>query len=269
MNWILRNRRRCLRRLEGEHGFTIVELMVAIAIFAILMTAAALGMNGALNLTRNNRQRSVAANLAAQQMDSIAAEDFSQVPIGASPPTTQTVDSTVYTITQNSEWVGPTTSTSDCSGGANANPAYLRVTVTVTWPQMNGVLPVQNQTILTPPVGTYDANSGNIGVTVLDRNATPEANIPVTATDSAGNATTILTTPDGCAFFAYETPGTYTVTMSVAGYVTDQGAQPATSTVSVVAGSSVQSQFSYDRAATLQLTLTGAAGGTVPNAVPL
>lgn len=269
MNWILRNRRRALRRLEGEGGFTIVELMVAISIFAILMAAAALSMNGALNMTRNNRSRSVAANLASQEMDSIEAKDFNTIPVGQSPATTQTIDGVVYTLNLETEWVSPSASTSNCAGGIGADPAYLRVTVSVTWPQMNGVLPVQSQTVITPPVGTYDANSGNIAVSILDRNAGPQQSMPVTVTDTSGNATTLITTKDGCAFFAYLAPGKYTVSVHVDGYVNDQRQITPTTTVVVVAGSTVTAQFSYDLESELDVTMVGAAGGTVPDGVPM
>ena len=273
MNWILRNRRRALRRLQGEGGFTIVELMVAISIFAILMAAAAVGMNGALNMTRNNRSRSVAANLASQQMDTISATTFSKIVVGQTTAT-QTVDGVVYSIETDSEWVGTTTSTGSCTGGSNANPAYLRVTVLVTWPQMNGILPVQSQTIITPPVGTYDANSGNISVLVLDHTAAPEDGVPVTVTDSSGNTTVITTTPDGCAFFAYLTPGTYTLSVHLDGplgypWVDGQRNATPTQTVAVSPGTTSTAQFTYDESGSLDMTLVGAAGGAIPNQIPL
>ena len=268
MNWILRNRRRALRRLQGEGGFTIVELMVAISIFAILMAAAAIGMNTALNMTRNNKSRSVAANLAAQQIDQVQAMNFTSVPIGAQS-SSQTVDSVVYTIVTDAEWVGPTTTTNSCSGGTNANPAYLRVSVSITWPQMNGVLPVRSQTLLTPPVGTYDPNSGNVAVQVFDRNAAPEGNISIALVDSSGNRTVQFTSADGCAFFAYESAGAYTVTANNPGFVDGQGTQSPTTTVTVVTGSTVTTQFTYDAAAELDLTMVGAAGGNVPDGISM
>ncbi len=261
-----------LAGLKNQEGFTIIELMVAITVFALLMAAAALGMNGALNLTRNNRSRAVAANLASQTVDNIQATDFDQINIGyqqLSPPGCAfcTVDGVDYTIKINTEWVGPTTLTSDCSGGSNANPAYLRASISVEWANMGGALPVQDQTLVTPPVGTFDSNSGNIGVLVLDRSAKPEVNIPVSITGPAGSDT-VFTTADGCAFFAYLDPGSYTVSLGSAGYVNDQGVASPSQVVTVVAGSTVQTQVNYDKAATLNLTMVGGSGGTVPNALP-
>jgi prepilin-type N-terminal cleavage/methylation domain-containing protein len=266
MNYIRPSRWPSLARLKNQDGFTIIELMVAITVFALLMAAAALGMNGALNLTRNNRQRAVAANLAATQVDNIQATDFSNINIGYSQ-TTQAVDGVNYTINVNTEWVGPQTLTSDCAGGSNANPAYLRASISVSWDNMGGTLPVQDQTLVTPPVGTFDSNSGNIGILVLDRSAAPENNIPVTINGPSGTDT-VFTTADGCAFFAYLDPGSYTVSLSSGGYVNDQNVANPTQTVAVVAGSTVQTQVNYDRAATLNLTMVGGAGGAVPNNLP-
>ena len=266
MNFIHPTRWPSMASLKNQDGFTIIELMVAITVFALLMAAAALGMNGALNLTRNNRQRAVAANLAATQVNKIQAMDFNNINVGFTQ-FTQPVDNISYTIKINTEWVGPQTLTSDCAGGANANPAYLRASISIEWPNMGGAKPVLDQTLVTPPVGTFDSNTGNIGVLVLDRNAATEVNIPVTV-NGPGGSDTVFTTADGCAFFAYLAPGSYTVSLSSGGYVNDQGVANPTQTVTVIAGSTVQTQVDFDRAATLNLTMVGGAGGSIPNSMP-
>ena len=106
MNYIRPSRWPSLARLKNQDGFTIIELMVAITVFALLMAAAALGMNGALNLTRNNRQRAVAANLAATQVDKIQAMDFDSINVGYQQ-ITQTVDGVNYIVNINTEWGDP------------------------------------------------------------------------------------------------------------------------------------------------------------------
>ena len=129
---------------------------------------------------------------------------------------------------------------------------------------MGGALPVTDQTLVTPPVGTFNSNSGNNGDMVLDLNAAPREGIPVTLNGPSG-ITTVFTTSDGCAFFAYQDPGSYTMSVSLAGNVNDQGLFNPSQTIAVVAGSTVQTQINFDVAATLQLTMVGGAGGTVPN----
>ncbi len=76
MEAIYRIRRRAAGRAQDEAGFTMVEMVIAIFIFAMVITGVGVGMSSALNLTRQNRNRSIAANLAAQQMDTIRSTDF-------------------------------------------------------------------------------------------------------------------------------------------------------------------------------------------------
>ncbi len=76
MEAIYRIRRRASGHAQDEAGFTMVEMVIAIFIFAMVITGVGVGMSSALNLTRQNRNRSIAANLAAQQMDTIRSTDF-------------------------------------------------------------------------------------------------------------------------------------------------------------------------------------------------
>lgn len=69
------------------------------------------------------------------------------------------------------------------------------------------------------------------------------------------------TGPDGCAFFAYEPAGTYTVALNRAQFVSDQGVASPSASAAVVTGSTVQLQFQYDRAATITATLSAGGAG--------
>ena len=57
---------------------------------------------------------------------------------------------------------------------------------------------------------------------VRDRRGRPQEGVPV-ALAGPGGSETQTTTTDGCAFFAYQPAGAYTVTLSRASYVSDQG----------------------------------------------
>lgn len=256
---------------RGERGFTMVELMVSLSIFAFLMAAAGLLFGGTLRVLGASRYRSVAANLASQELDGVrataAGTGFDTIPVG-SVSSTQTVDGVVYTIDRDSEWVTEANSQGSCSSQSGTQLAFLRETVTVTWPNMQGVVPVQSQTVLTPPVGTYDPDSGHIAVKVVDRNAKPVDSLPVTITGPSGSDVQ-TTTSDGCAFFAYLDPGSYTVALNVAGYVDGQGSTNPSQSATVQIGQVTSVNFDYDLAATLSLTLAGASGGTVPSNVPV
>ena len=86
-----------------------------------------------------------------------------------------------------------------------------------------------SQTLLTPPAGSGDPNDGHILVQAFDRDALPLAGQTVSLTGPESASQT--TTSDGCAFFAYLDPGTYTASLSTTGYVDRQGGQPASQSV--------------------------------------
>jgi hypothetical protein len=127
---------------------------------------------------------------------------------------------------------------------------------------MNGVTPVASQTLLTPPGGTFDPNDGHILVQAFDRDALPLAGKTVSLSGPATASQS--TSSDGCAFFAYLDPGTYTATISTSGYVDRQGNQPATQSVGVTASQITRVQFDYDEAATLSVGLVAPSGAVLP-----
>jgi type II secretory pathway pseudopilin PulG len=257
-------------RHGDEGGYSVVELLAAITIFAMVFAAVSFGISSALDVNRNNRNRSVAAYLAARQLEEARGVPFDSVAVGQTVTTATAggADTTPYTVTQDVSWVAPATTSSSCNvpnGSSGAALAYKRLTVRVTWPDMRGVQPVASQTLLTPPVGAYDPNDGHIAVQLFDRNAAPLAGQPVTLSGPAG--ATQLSTGDGCAFFAYLDPGTYTVSLATAGYVDRQGDQPATQTAAVQASQITTLSFDYDQAATVQVGLVPPPGAAVADGI--
>jgi hypothetical protein len=239
----------------------MVEVMVAILIFGVLITGIATMQGTTLNLIRNNRNRSVAANLASQEMDTVRSTNFTSLPIGQYV-TTKNVDGVPYTITRESEWVASNASAGACDAPQGSHPAFLRITVSVTWNSMRGVEPPTAQTVVTPPVGTYDQNSGHLAVRVVDRDGAPANGVTIAI---AGPQTASQTTAsDGCVFFAFLPAGAYTATASASGYVSDQFVaspqQPVTVTVAAISSL----LFLYDGASSLALTLTGKDAGSAP-----
>jgi type II secretory pathway pseudopilin PulG len=255
-------------RLDDESGFSLLEVAFAMTLLVLVIGAVSVVMVGALNLTQNDRNRSVAANLASREIDTVRAADFATLTRGTQK-STQTVDNLKYTIKRVSKWIKKNSSGGACDGTSDHKSiAFLSVKVTVTWPNMFGVTPVGSQTILTPPVGIYNPNSGDIAVRVLDSTGAGLDSIPVAISSSVGGDSQ-TTDEDGCAFFAFLTAGTYTVTLSQPGYVDGQGNSSPSQTASVVAGSTSSVQFDYEQASTLQLTLQGPSGAAVPDSLAL
>jgi prepilin-type N-terminal cleavage/methylation domain-containing protein len=261
-----------VRRPEAQGGYSMVELIVAVTVFALVFAAVSLGIGRVLEVNRGNRNRSAAAYLAARQLEEVRAKSFDQVTLGRTTcvyTTTSCKLPSPYTVVQDVAWASPGSTTTSCDVPATSGSvlAYKRVTVTVTWPDMNGVAPVTSQTLLTPPGGTYDPNDGHILVQVFDRDALPLGGQAVSI--SGPETASQTTTTDGCAFFPYLEPGTYTATLSTSGYVDRQGNQPATQTVGVTATQISKVQFDYDQAATLSVALTTPAGAAIPSGIAL
>lgn len=254
-------------RTRGQAGLTLLELVVAVSVFALAVGGLVMTIDSGLGLARTNRHRSVAANLAAAELDALRRTPFTELVLGR-VVRTETVDAVTYTVVRDALWVDNDSETGPCDS-AGADPKVLRVVVEVSWPDMRGIPPVRATTIVSPPVGSYDPHSGHLAVAVRDRAAQPLPGVPVTAT-AGGVHRLLTTTADGCAFFAFLPPGTYAVTLERTGYVDRQGTTAPTQTVGVHVGETASVAFDFDRAATVEATLEpGAAGASLPPGVPV
>jgi carboxypeptidase family protein len=256
-----RARRRGAVRSVDESGFTMVELAMAMLIFGLVIMGITAMMSNSLNLTRGNRDRSVGANLASQEMDAIRTTDFASLPIGVTT-TTQTVGTVPYTITRTVQYVNQSGVSGSCGAAAGSSLKYLSILVGVTWPSMGGITPVSSATLLAPPPGT-----GSIEARVLDRSGQPVSGASVTATSSTNESTVKTTGTNGCAFYSALEPGAFTLAVSKSGYVDMQGVSSPSGSVDVYSGGIYGVQFDYDQASTLNLTLAGISGATIPAAV--
>ncbi len=126
--------RRCLRRRgagtadpgDGEGGFTLVELMVAMGVFAVVGLAVVLGTGTSLRVVAENAQRSAATGLLSAADAQIQGAAASSLPGLAPDPPTTTINGVVYC-----------TAYSSTTSGTGALPTYT-FTITVTWPGCSG-----------------------------------------------------------------------------------------------------------------------------------
>ncbi|HWA66082.1 MAG TPA: prepilin-type N-terminal cleavage/methylation domain-containing protein [Mycobacteriales bacterium] len=220
-----------IRRLEQRRhstlpsaGFTLVEVIAALVVFALgaLAVVGALTMTG--KLSRTNRQRVQAATIAQQRVDLVREQVKNSVtdPIGRTITTT-TVGSTTYTITQDTNWTSLGQAGNDCATGAlQGSVAYQRVAVSVTWP--GGTAPVTDDTVVTPPANVLSADTITLPIQLVTGSLGPLADQTVKVTPVAGGATVSEETDSyGCAVFAQLAPGLYKVEVNTAGYVDVSG----------------------------------------------
>ena len=81
----LMGEREVLRRPERQDGYSIVELLVAVTVFALVFAAVSIGIGRALEVNRGNRNRSAAAYLAARQLEEVRARSFARSPWAGRP----------------------------------------------------------------------------------------------------------------------------------------------------------------------------------------
>jgi prepilin-type N-terminal cleavage/methylation domain-containing protein len=175
-----------------DAGFSLMEIVVAMAVFAVFALACATMAIDSLHTSGSNRDRVRAANLAAQEVELVRAE-FRSGPSGVAlnpTPTTKTVGSEAYTVQRHGQWLGPEPTLAALTPVGLPYTALtgtvLRVDITVTWPNMGGVKPVINSTLLTA-VGGY--------VVTLPATATPTPAPTPTPTPAPTPAPTPTPTP--------------------------------------------------------------------------
>jgi len=256
--------------LSNERGMTLIELMIATLVFALISSGTMVALGGALNVNRNDRNRSIGANLAAARMDELRSTAFKDIVIGQEIDIKE-VDLVEYKLTTDTEWssINATTSSCDAPNATTSagGPRVLRATVLVEWANMSGVKPVKSQTLIAPPLGTYDPMTGHIAVQVVDRLGVGAGGHDLTITKSTGGSQALTTTSEGCAFFEGLDAGSYTVALNTPGYV-DVMLNPTPSRpVTVTAGFASNVTFQYDQAGSLQLTLTGESGYAIPTGI--
>lgn len=236
------NGSRALSRRDDEAGFTLVELVVAMLVLAVVSVAVIGVIFQTQALGTSNRSRVAASNLASRELDLVrqefAADSTAPVALanaglvtdphplaGGSAGSPLVVDGTSYTVERSAQWNVTGTGSSACTGGSLVQYPTLEVTVTVTWPNMGSVSPVVLSGALAPDknAGTSSTNSF-IAAKVVDQDAQPLSGIAVSA--AGPSSATGYTDASGCAVIPI-TPAAagsnYTVSVADAGYVDISG----------------------------------------------
>jgi prepilin-type N-terminal cleavage/methylation domain-containing protein len=240
----------------GDEGFTLVELIVAFFIFAVVSTATVYGLTSALHASSTNESRVVAANLASRQIEVVRAKDANDIVEGHTVEEF-VVDGDPYTIEQWAEYDTVSGNASPCAG-SDGRVAFKRVTVQVTWPNMGQVKPVRSDTVKSLPVTGVNRAEGIVTVGVKDRNGVPVAGHNVQILRGAVAFDSGTTRTDGCVVFQEIAPGEdYYAVLDAADYIDKAGQRRAVSSaINVVEGFVTKYPgFSYDRAATITATI--------------
>lgn len=245
---LLRITRRLRDARESEEGFTVIEVMVAMTIFAIIAAGIATGIVGSLVLSKDSRAREIASTIAMNDIDTLRDADslFDVV------SDTQTVRSgdMAFTRERAVTWTR-SSGTSNACGTGTGTLAYKAVTETVSWSSSHSSSGSQSFTMSTAIAPLSNINSdttGSILIGVSDASGTGVPGITPTITGPSGVAVP-ATNVEGCTYVTGVATGTYTVKVSRAGYVDGAQQSPSEQSVIVAAGSSGAAAFTYDAAA--------------------
>lgn len=256
------------RLRHDDSGMTIVEVIIAMVIFALVSTGFIYTMLSILSVTRDSRAREVAANLAAEEID--LARDAKDLFALVDDDWSLQVGSDQFHVARRTSWVTNPNEEFSCggagvSGGSGGNLRYKRVNVTVTWDGMRpSTEAVRSDTVINPAERVNDPTLGTIIVSVLNGGGKGSPGVTVSTTPAASVAIN-KTDSQGCTYVLKVKPDTYTIAISRTGYVDSKQQAGPTQSVKVVAGQTTTVGFQYDQAAAFvaKLASNAPAGATV------
>ncbi len=248
---------------EQEDGFSIIEVLVAMTVFALIAAGVATGIVSSLYLAHGSRSREVAISLAQDSIDRArtAANLFSVVDSTSKP----TVGGLQYTVQQVARWV-PTSGSANACGAGGGPLAYKRVSMTVSWTSGSSQS-ISMNSMVAPTSSVTAANLGTIIVSVAKVDGSGNAGVSVSIAPNASNpsgaaaitSSVAQTDANGCTYALNVKPGRYDVALSKSGNIDDGtssgslGAQTTTpsTTVTVQTNQTSAANFNYDTALTV------------------
>lgn len=224
----------------------LVEVLVGTVLLALATTAVLDGIDGAQDAGLRNKNRSVAATLAQQDLERLR----------SMPPTllsnydetrTVTVAGVDYTVVSRTDWVVDATGLVSCTSD-DAEAEYMKLRSTVHAPA-SVAAPVEATSLLSPPPGAFADDTGTAAVKLTDRAGQPLAGVAV---DLEGPGSLSATTNEvGCAIFGFVDAATWTAEVD-GDWVSWSGLTPAQSAVTVAEGKTSLTQLELDDPASLR-----------------
>ena len=239
-----------------DEGVSLIEVLVAMLIFAIIAVGVGYGLVTSLYLGNDARSRESAVNLAAAEID--LARSAGNVFAVLESTSTVVQNGTTFTLHRSTDWETTTGADGNCgSGGGQLR--YRRVNVTVTWDSMRATTPVvRADSALAPGSRINDPALGTILVSVLTASGSGAAGVAISAAPGVvpNGAATLTAAPaatdaEGCSYLLKVQPGTYDVTVSRPNFVDKNQATSGAQTVGVAAGGAASVAFAYDLAGTV------------------
>jgi type II secretory pathway pseudopilin PulG len=240
---------------DPEQGISLVEVLIAMMIFAMIAVGVAYSLTSMMSQVRDTRAREVATNLAAQEIDLARATGAVMGLLDSSYSPT-TVNGVTFQVQRTTHWVTDGLNSGACgvgTGGSTGALKYKSVHVEVTWAGAgSSARTVSTDTLIAPKSPVSSASAGTILVSVRNAAGAGIPGVTIATTPSTSPAPS-ATDAQGCIYIPNVPPGTYAVQITTPSYVDAQQVKPpVVSSITVSAGKSGTASFSAD----LQTPLT-------------
>ena len=203
--------------LLAEAGDTIIEVLIAALLVALIAAATFTGYTGVAHVVSGQRGRGQAGALAEADQARLRGLTLSSLSSSGSgagygnTSYTATVDGTTYTVTSSAQFIS-TAGSPSCTSSGTTTADQIQTVSTVAWNSdalVGG--PVVIDGLVTPRVG------GSLIVRVLDSLGHAVAGASVTLSGGPTTAPSLTTDANGCVEYAELAGGTYTASTTISG----------------------------------------------------
>jgi Tfp pilus assembly protein PilV len=247
--------------LRSQRGGVLIEVMFAAAALAAVSTAIFSGVDGSVETSAKNRERSIAANLAEQDQERMRSFRATQL---SNYRETRTVDvrGIAYSVSSSTEWVRDASGTVSCTNDSS-QASYLKLVSTVSPTGGRTGPTVTSTSLLAPPAGAFEPGQGTLAVMITDRAGAPRPGLAVNLT---GPSTALSDTSNaaGCAIFGYVPAGNHTVTVGATGLVDRAGNTSISQAAGVVDGTTTLHTIELDVPSRIDASFDTKVGAAAP-----
>lgn len=232
-----------------DAGFTVVEVVVAMAVFIVISTATVAILITAIRTVRENGDRVLASTLARTEIERVRGLSTEAITIGQVTTTVATAQGE-YTVRTTSNWAGLNATANACAS-SSPGQAFIRVDVEVSGGALGA--PQSMSTLVAPPDEIEEGTTGKLTIEVLDERDKPVSDVVVSGRNlvAGGASFTAVTGPDGCLFLPGLAPSaSWQLSVARAGFV-PKTTNGATQIVQVASKETTRTQFYFAAASSL------------------
>lgn len=255
--------RKIRRRLDqgGEDGFSLVEVVVAMMVFALLMVGMSYSLVTMQLLAKDSTLRQTAIGIAKSELDRLNA-NANPLDLTSTSTDVAGTNGVTYSLQRTVQWV-PASGTIAACGTGGGNLLYKNVSIRVTWPGMTTLTkPVQVDTNISPSDRVNDPSMGTIVVAVVGAGGLGQQGVTVTITNkSTGVALSNVpvTDVDGCSYVLKVPPANYSIKINKTGFITSTTMTQSSTTGPAIdrtvdAGSTASAKLDFDAAMKISRT---------------